>query len=50
MLSIGSEPTLHLLLEGKSALLASMAMLIGTMGKHILVDDLMPPPPVMAAL
>ena len=39
---------MHLLLEGKSALLASMAMLIGTMGKHILVDDLMPPPPVMA--
>ena len=37
-----------LILEGKTALMASMICMVLTMTKHITVDGLIPPPPVMA--
>ena len=38
----------QLIFSGKTANLASVGCLVATMGKHIIVDDLIPPPPVMA--
>lgn len=37
-----------LLLPGKKGMLAAMGCLVLTMTKHITVDGLLPPPPVMA--
>ena len=36
-----------LAIPGKNGLLAAMGCMVCTMGKHILVDGLIPPPPVM---
>jgi len=40
--------TCVLMIPGKKGMLAAMACFVLTMGKHIFVDGLIPPPPVMA--